>query len=157
MIPWIEKTNLGFIYDPKLMMNIIHVKPNRFGNQYHGWDILDLPLCLINLNFSVLFLVFWNILPYLCSFTMCINTWFIIFGIKRRHDLKNTQGRSLLKVSTVRYFSLSKSGLAVLVLGPSEARTSQHFSKMFVKLLQMCLRWWQLWLVPFLWRWFRLG
>ena len=95
-IPWIEKTNLGFIYDPKLMMNIIHVKPNRFGNQYHGWDY-DLLYFEFNLVFSVIFLIFWNILPYLCSFTMCINTWFIIFGIKRRHDLKNTQGQSLFR------------------------------------------------------------
>ena len=79
------------------MMNVIHVKPNRFGNQYHGWDF-DEPLFELNLIFRVVFLIFWNILPYLCSFTMCINTWFIIFGIKRRHDLKNTQGQSLYRL-----------------------------------------------------------
>ena len=79
------------------MMNVIHVKPNRFGNQYHGWDLNE-PLFELNLTFRVVFLIFWNILPYLCSFTMCINTWFIIFGIKRRHDLKNTQGQSLFRL-----------------------------------------------------------
>ena len=87
-------------------MNIIHVKPNRFGNQYHGLDLMNFYFQL-NLTFRVVFLIFWNILPYLCSFTMCINTWFIIFGIKRRHDLKNTQGKSLFRQTIVRRDSMT--------------------------------------------------